>query len=1413
MEDKKVRFEKYKRLFVEKYGFFNEEEWDSLFIQKPVSIRHSVNEFNRKIDFYFDLYSPAILIKLFGIEHRNINFHFSKNNLPFFFDSEILSVLISKIIKIPSSEFEATLTPPNLLIKAKSSEFEKVLESFSEKLEIVLGDLVDIEGFRVSVNKIYYPVEEKIIYEEPSNLKNKDEFVKKEKFFLFLIEKKQDHKGNKKCKLGITDWKNFYLLSATKQIEIDIESLEENKYYWCTYSLLYKNSKFAQYYDGYLNSIEPAEEEIFEEDIFKDPIVPLCIHTKNSAFDGLYSVKDFVLEAKKRKHHCLAVTDISSVQGFSDLEKYSKEYGINPIYGAELELIDDEYPIVVNDTELWDKKTVCVFDIETTGLHASLDEVIEISIFKYHDGACSEKFTHLLKPSKPLSENIVNLTNITDDLLEREGRRDIKNVFEEAKEFVKGSLLVAHNGIAFDLPFLNTKLEEYGVEKFKEPLLDSMRLSQALFIKQSYKSHSLSAVCKRASIPYDETKAHRASHDVHLTWGAFDGYLIPELYKQKVDIWNDLGVLNDRLNKSQIFNHSHGGNVLVYAKNQEGIRDLYEIISEAHTNLYFGRTTVNKSLLKKFKSNLVIVSPPINSYLTELVFQGNKEKFKKESEVYDYIILPPPSHFIHDINRNKLGFDEIERILSMFYKWCLEINKPVLFNTAIRYLNIKDYEKYSILITAKGISGKRHFLYSKDFDTDKFPDFSYKNTKEILREYDFLNLGLSLYENAISTQKNFLNNFSFGLEVIKKKLYPPKIEGCEDKLKEECLRNMKNVYGENPNEYILNKYESEMRGIIENDYSVIYWVSHLLVKKSVENGYLVGSRGSVGSSFVAFLLNISEVNPLPPHYFCKDCSYFEVFPDFLESGFDLEEKKCPHCLCRMKSDGHNIPFETFLGFGGNKVPDIDLNFSGEYQMSAHNFLKEYFGDKKVFRAGTISSMAEKTAFGIVKTYIEELNEKEIQKGMKITTFTQGKMKWLVNQIIDVKRTSGQHPGGILVIPQNYSIYDFTPVNYPANDTSSEWLTTHFEFDDLHDALLKFDILGHDDPTTLAMLKEWTGHDPMNIPYDDEKVLKLYRSYEVLGLKDGDLIHDDNTGAIGLPEFGTLLTRKIIKICQPKSFADLIRISGFSHGTGVWKMNIDSLIEKENKKLNEVITCRDDIMLYLLSMKLTREDAFNITEGIRKGKGISVPHLEILKKHNIPDWYIESAKKISYIFPKAHAAAYVLMSWKIAYYKLYYPLAFYSVYFSICHEDFVWSVMRTNDPELIKRHYEDIFTRFKSSNWSAKQTVTTKEKASLTVYEVALEFLRRGFKFKDVDINKSAFAKFVPIEEENSVLIPFIVIDGLGEIKSKSIEEERIKGGDYISIEDLKERTRINNTVIKTLLDKGVIPIDWANLSD
>lgn len=1378
-----------KELLINKLNLFNEQEF--LDIEQKSSITSDVNQETKEICFIFTFFSePSVeeLIKLWEFKHEVIHI---KIELLFLYGTRTLLNLISKFCAIKGlfiNEIEGFLVPsslcfsfPEIIWRSMSLEgftfFEKLSESIHPFLKFVFG------------NKQIFLITKKSYQFSSKHKKNK--------FLLFHKENLLNYNKNiRSCAYGFTNFQEeILLLHKIEREDIEnIDELEEDSWYEITYTLDDPENKRLKNYDGWITSSKLIKTplEYIKEDIATQKINCLSLHTKFSSFDGLYNYEDFAKLAKKYNHTALGVTDFSSVQSFPQTERAAKSTGIKPIYGCEFEVFSKNLSAAINlENLLSDDFSFCLFDIETTGLNPLLDEITEIAIIKYKNGIFVENFSAYCKISRTLKPEIVELTKITDELLLEKGENPAK-VLKNISEFVKDSVLIAHNGISFDLPFLNAQYKKHGLPPLKNPLLDTLFLAKALYGKDKHKSYALGALAKKFLTNFNAEEAHSAFYDTKILaelWEKMSGDLMAE----GIDINKQLKDINNLLDRESFKKNLFGHNILIYAKNQQGIKDLYKLVSLAHTTWFNEKPMVEEESLSEYRKNLFIVSSAFNSILIELVLKNDEDMFEKKIQLFDYVLLPPPSIFLLEHAKNNFDENEGKQVLEILYQWCKKYNKKIIFNYCAKYLYPEDIEKYKVLVHAKSIGGKRHALFSyKPLKNDLLPDFSFRKTVDLIGEYKFLNIPAEeWYLCAYSNHEELINNVDNDICIVQQKLHAPIIDGCEENIKKIIAQTIKEKYGEKTDDYLNQIIERELNLIIENNFGVVYWVSHLLVKKSIKDGYLVGSRGSVGSSFIAFLLNISDVNPLKPHYFCTECSYLELHEDFLESGFDLPDKKCEKCQKDLKKDGQNIPFETFLGLDGNKVPDIDLNFSGEYQLKAHNFLRDIFGRNNTFRSGTISTIAKKTAYALTLTYLED----------KKINYTLGKIARLSQQIIDVKRTTGQHPGGILIIPSNKEIYDFSPINYPANDTTSDWLTTHLEFHDLHDTLFKFDILGHDDPTFLAMLHKITGFAPQQINYQDANILKMFSSIEPLKISPSSVM-DETVGTIGLPEFGTMLTRKILRNCEINTFADLIRISGISHGTNVWKNNIDNLVKGKKRQLNQVITCRDDVMIYLHSCGLDIKDSFAITESVRKGKGIPEKYLSLLKAKRVPQWYIESANKISYIFPKAHATAYVLMSWKIAFYKLYYPLEFYATYFSIHRDFFDLELFITNDAKKIEEKYKKISNEIKEKN--KKFSINNKTKFLLMLYEVALEMLARNIKFANIDMNKSHALNFLPIKENNSILIPFISIDGLGVIVAHQIEKNRQEQGDFIDSDDVAKRTKINSTVLKTLENLKII---------
>ena len=1089
--------------------------------------------------------------------------------------------------------------------------------------------------------------------------------------------------------------------------------------------------------------------------------IELHAHTTMSQLDAVTSPKELIAHAAKWGHEAIAITDHSVVQGFPEAFFASLDHNIKVIYGMEGNLVDDGVPIAYNVKDaILEEETYVVFDVETTGLSANYDTIIEIAGVKIHKGEIIDRFESFANPHRPLSKVIIDITGITDDMLV--DAPEVDDVLQQFYDWIGDSILVAHNA-TFDIGFLNTGLKKINIGPLEHGIIDTLQLARFLF--PNLGNHRLNTLCNHLGV--ELVQHHRAIYDAEATGYLFWKFV--QLLKEK-DI-NNHNELNNHIGQDQAYQHSRPYHCTILVQNEVGLKNLYKLVSESHINYFYRTPRIPRSVLEEHREGLLIGTACDDGELFEAVLQKTEQEVEEIAQFYDYIEVQPPGQYIGLIEREVVQteaqiLDTIRKIVKLGEK----LGKPVVATGNVHYL--EEYEKLyrRILIASqKGNPLNRQTL----------PDNHFLTTEEMLEEFAFL--GEETADLIVVRNPTKIADQIDKVRPLKKELYAPTIEGADEEVRELVYNNAKALYGKDLPEIVEQRLERELEGIIGHGYAVIYLISHKLVKRSLSDGYLVGSRGSVGSSLVATMMEITEVNPLPPHYVCKECHYVEFFTDgSYASGFDLPDKQCENCDIPLIKDGQDIPFETFLGFEGDKVPDIDLNFSGEYQAKAHNYTKELFGEDKVYRAGTIGTIAERTAYGYVKGYASDFN----------LHYRNAEIDRLVQGCTGVKRTTGQHPGGIIVVPNDMDIYDFTPIQYPADDRTSEWKTTHFEFQSIEDNLLKLDILGHDDPTVIRMLQDLTGIDPQTIPIDDEKVMELFSSTKSIGVEPEKIF--TKTGTLGVPEFGTSFVRQMLEQTKPKSFAELVIISGLSHGTDVWLGNAQDLINEGICELQDVIGCRDDIMVYLMQQGLEASLAFTIMESVRKGRGLKPEWEEEMKKHNVPNWYIESCKKIQYMFPKAHAVAYVLMAVRIAYFKVYYPIEFYAAYFSVRAKDFELDTMVQGADALRNR-----ITEIKEKGNDA----SPKEKSLLTVLKVALEMYERGFSFQRVDLYKSDATNF--IIEGDTLIPPFNSVDGLGTNAAYNIVKAR-EHGEFLSKQDLRERSRISKTVLDYLDQHGCL---------
>ena len=1108
--------------------------------------------------------------------------------------------------------------------------------------------------------------------------------------------------------------------------------------------------------------------------------VELHLHTKMSMMDALCDTKTVVKRAIEWGHPAIAITDHGVVQSFPDAynasgrgEKIKVLYGVEAYYQNDV----DEQAAVHGPGDMELGGEFVAFDLETTGLDARTDAIIEIGAVRVRDGAVVDKFASFAQPGRPLSAKTVSLTGITDEMLR--GAPAPEDAVDAFLDWVGETPLCAHNA-AFDTGFIREYCARSG-RKFDPLYFDTLILAQYLCPKLP--NHKLDTVANALGLP--PFQHHRAYDDAE-TCALILVALTPMLREQGIERAAEInrafaGKKRGGRGRRSAFH------LIILAKNQTGLRNLYKLVSKAHLE-HFNRFPITpKSLIDENREGLIIGSACEAGELFQAVAAGKEDQeLERIASWYDFLEIQPLSNNAYMLRPNKEGraiardWEDLRAFNRRVVALGERLGKPVCATGDVHFMEPEDEVYRHVLLAAKEFE-----------DADQPNPLYFRTTDEMLEEFSYL--GKEKAHEVVVDNPNLVAGWCDNVRPLPDGLFAPKLENSDGELKELVWSKAKRLYGDEPPQIVVDRINAELVDIIRCKYDVIYMSAQKLVQNSLEHGYLVGSRGSVGSSLVAFMSGITEVNSLPAHYRCPNCKHadFDYAQDpahLYGCGADMPDRKCPICGADYEKDGFNIPFETFLGFGGDKVPDIDLNFSGEYQSSAHKYTFELFGKDHVFRAGTIGTVAEKTAIGYAKKYLELVGKPDapFAEVLRLAKGCEG-----------VKRTTGQHPGGMVVIPQDKEIYDFCPAQHPADDKDSDIITTHFEYHSMESNLLKLDMLGHDDPSMIRMLEDLTGVNAQKIPLDDPKTMSLFTTSEELGFTDDPILGP--TGAVAIPEFGTSFVRGMLEDTHPNQFDILIRLSGFSHGTDVWLGNAKDLITSGTAKVNEAIGCRDDIMLFLISKGFKDTRAFKIMEAVRKGRGLPEGAEDEMKEHNVPEWYIESCKKIAYLFPKAHAVAYVMMAFRIAWFKVHEPLAFYAAYFSIRAKAFDEKYM-CRGMDVVKHKMAEI--NAKKNAKEKKDRPSAVEEDMLTTLEVCYEFYLRGFSFARMDICRSHAVNFLVDKEKGALIPPFTSVAGLGETVGWDIMDKR-QGKDFLSIEEFALAcTKVSSTHLEQLKEAG-----------
>ncbi|WP_375555608.1 PolC-type DNA polymerase III [Streptococcus nidrosiense] len=1313
--------------------------------------------------------------------------HFKKNHLPNLskqlelFGFPKLSCILEKNEELTREEQEAFRTENQMIVQAANDETLRAMEQLEQIAPPPPVEEKPVFDFQAKKAAAKPKLDKAEI--TPMIEVNTEENRLVFEGVVFDIEKKVTRTGRVLINFKMTDYTSSF--SMQKWVKNEEEAQKFDMIKKNSWLRVRGNVEVNNFTRDLTMNVQDVQEVVHYErkDLMPEGErrVEFHAHTNMSTMDALPEVEEIVGTAAKWGHKAVAITDHGNVQSFPHGYKAAKKAGIQLIYGMEANIVEDRVPIVYNEVEMdLSEATYVVFDVETTGLSAIYNDLIQVAASKMYKGNIIAEFDEFINPGHPLSAFTTELTGITDDHVKN--AKPLVQVLKEFQEFCKDTVLVAHNA-TFDVGFMNANYERHGLPKITQPVIDTLEFARNLY--PEYKRHGLGPLTKRFGVALEHH--HMANYDAEATGRLLFIFIKEVAEKHGV---TDLARLNLDLISPDSYKKARVKHATIYVKNQVGLKNIFKLVSLSNTQYFEGVPRIPRTVLDAQREGLILGSACTEGEVFDAVVSQGVDAAVEVAKYYDFIEVMPPAIYAPLIAKEQVkDMEELHTIIKSLIEVGDRLDKPVLATGNVHYLEPEDeiYREIIVRSLGQGAMINRTIGHGEAAQPAPLPKAHFRTTNEMLDEFAFL--GEDLARKIVIENTNALAEIFEPVEVVKGDLYTPFIDQAEETVAELTYKKAFEIYGNPLPDIVDLRIEKELTSILGNGFAVIYLASQMLVHRSNERGYLVGSRGSVGSSFVATMIGITEVNPLSPHYVCGQCQYSEFITDgSYGSGFDMPNKDCPNCGHKLSKNGQDIPFETFLGFDGDKVPDIDLNFSGEDQPSAHLDVRDIFGEEYAFRAGTVGTVAAKTAYGFVKGY-----ERDYGK-----FYREAEVERLAQGAAGVKRTTGQHPGGIVVIPNYMDVYDFTPVQYPADDVTAEWQTTHFNFHDIDENVLKLDVLGHDDPTMIRKLQDLSGIDPNDIPMDDPGVMALFSGTDILGVTPEQI--GTSTGMLGIPEFGTNFVRGMVDETHPTTFAELLQLSGLSHGTDVWLGNAQDLIKAGIADLSTVIGCRDDIMVYLMHAGLDPKMAFTIMERVRKGMWLKISeeerngYIEAMKANNVPEWYIESCGKIKYMFPKAHAAAYVMMALRVAYFKVHHPIYYYCAYFSIRAKAFDIKTMGAG-LDAIKRKMQEITEKRKNNEAS------NVEIDLYTTLEIVNEMWERGFKFGKLDLYRSDATEF--IIDGDTLIPPFVAMDGLGENVAKQLVRAR-QEGEFLSKTELRKRGGLSSTLVEKMDEMGIL---------